>query len=136
MSAKTIKKHREPTVTDAITKKVEIKLPDGETYPIVLTHNALIQVEDLTGLNVLTGEVNLGTPSFKLLRAILYVVLKRAGSKYSLTEVGDLIHPGNIPVIAHAFRKAWEASMPEPEPKPESKEDEEEEENPTEATAE
>jgi hypothetical protein len=103
-----------PKLADKLTKKVELKLA-GETWPIVLNHNILIEAEELTGLNVLAGEVNLLKPSAKLVRALLYLSLKRAGADYTLAEVGELIHPANIAPVQEALLMAWAASMPEEE---------------------
>ncbi len=88
---------------------------DGKDWPIVVTHNLLIDCEELTGLNVLAGEVNLLRPSAKLVRAILYLALKGAGAKYTIEQVGDLINPQNIVKIQEAILTAWAAAMPEPE---------------------
>lgn len=106
------------SVADKVIKKVEVKL-DGKAWPIVITHNVLIEVEDLTGLNVLAGEVNLLKPSAKLVRAVLYLALKRAGAKYTIEQVGDLIGPHNVVAIQEAILNAWAASMPDPEPESE-----------------
>ena len=56
-------------IADKLVQKVEILL-DGKTWPIVITHNILIECEDLTGLNVLSGDANLVRPSEKLMRAL------------------------------------------------------------------
>ena len=101
--------------TDKLIRKVEIRL-DGKDWPIVITHNTLIECEDLTGLNSLTGEVNLVRPSAKLVRALLYVALKHAGAKYTLEQVGLLITSENIVTVQEGLLNAWAASMPDPEP--------------------
>lgn len=101
-------------IAEKLIRKVEFTL-DGKAWPIVITHNVLIDVEDLTGLNVLAGEVNLLRPSAKLVRAILYVALKNAGANYSIDQVGELIGPHNIVAIQEAILTAWAASMPEAE---------------------
>ncbi len=102
-------------LADRLIKKVEIKL-DGKTWPLVITHNVLIEVEDLTGLNVLMGEVNIARPSAKLLRAVLFLALRRAGADYTLEQVGELINPGNLVMIQEGILTAWAASMPEEKP--------------------
>jgi hypothetical protein len=102
------------TTAEKLIKKVEIRL-DGKNWPIVITHNVLIECEDLTGLNVLAGEVNLVRPSAKLVRGLLYLALKRADAKYTLAEVGDLITPHNIVKVQEALLTAWAASMPDEE---------------------
>ena len=101
-------------IADKLIQKVEVRL-DGQTWPIVITHNVLIDCEDLTGMNVLSGEVNLLRPSAKLVRALLYLSLKRAGAKYTLAQVGDLITPHNIVTVQEAILTAWAASMPDEE---------------------
>jgi hypothetical protein len=82
---------------------------------VVITHNLLIDVEALTGLNVLSGEVNLIKPSATLLRAIVFLSLQRAGYKGTIESVGDLIGPHNLVPLQEAILTAWAASMPEPE---------------------
>jgi hypothetical protein len=101
-------------MADKLVEKVQIRL-DGKDWPIIVSHNVLIDCEELTGLNVLTGEANLVRPSAKLVRALLYLCLKRAGAEYSLEEVGDLITPHNLVMVQEGLLKAWAASMPEEE---------------------
>lgn len=111
------------SITDKLIKRVEIKL-DGKTWPVVINHNLLIDVEDLIGVNVLTGTgLNITQPSAKILRAVLYLALKAAGANYTIEKIGDLIGPHNIMSIQKSILTAWAASMPLPEP----------DENPTEA---
>lgn len=101
-------------IAEQLTEKVLLRL-DGHDWPLVITHNVLIDCEELTGMNVLSGEVNLLRPSAKLVRALLYLSLKRAGAEYTLSQVGDLINPANIVMVQEAILKAWAASMPPPE---------------------
>jgi hypothetical protein len=107
--------------TDKLIQKVVVRL-DGKDWRLVITHNTLIECEDLTGLNLLTGEVNIIRPSAKLVRALLYLSLKHAGAEYSLEKVGELITPQNIVAVQEGLLSAWAASMPDPK---------EEDENPT-----
>src|SRR5258708_2698331 len=101
-------------IADKLIEKVEEKL-DGKKWPLLVDHNVLIECEELTGLNVLTGEANLLRPSGKLVRALLYLCLKRAGAEYSLEQVGLLITPQNLVLVQEGLLKAWAASMPEAE---------------------
>lgn len=101
-------------IADKLIKRVQVLL-DGKEWPIVITHNVLIECEELTGMNVLTGDVNLLRPSAKLLRALLFLALQRAGAKYTIEEVGDLITPHNVVKLQEAILTAWAASMPGPE---------------------
>jgi len=99
-------------IVDRLIQKVQIRL-DGKEWPLVVTHNILIDCEELTGMNVLTGDANLMRPSAKLVRALLYLCLRRVGATYTLDEVGDLITPQNIVLVQEGLLKAWAASMPE-----------------------
>ena len=98
-------------IVEKLIRKVALYL-DGKTWPLAVTHNVLIECEELTGLNLIAGEVNLLRPSAKLVRALLYVVLRRAGAKYTLEQVGDLINPQNIVLVQESLLTAWAASMP------------------------
>ena len=98
-------------LSEQLTQKVVLRL-DGKDWPLVITHNVLIDCEELTGLNVLSGEVNLLRPSAKLVRALLYLSLKNAGAKYTLSQIGDFITPDNIVLIQEGILQAWAASMP------------------------
>jgi len=101
-------------IVEKLVTKVELKL-DGKTWPIVVTHNVLIEVEALTGLNVLRGEANILNPNATLIRALLFAVLQRAKAPFTIEEVGDLITPQNLALVQEALVKGWAASMPEVE---------------------
>lgn len=102
-------------IAEMLSPKVELTV-GGQKYRLLLDHAALIEAEDLLGINILCGDG--GTvfrPSAKVLRALLYVVLKRAGATFDLQEAGNLITPGNILKIQEAIQAAWFASMQEPD---------------------
>jgi hypothetical protein len=102
-------------IAEKLIKKVQIRL-DGKDWPIVVSHNVLIECEELAGLNMLTGEANfIMRPSAKVVRALLFVCLQRAGADYTIEEVGDLITPQNLVMIQDGLLNAWAASMPEVE---------------------
>lgn len=111
-------------IADKLIQKVEIKL-NGKKWPLLVDHNVLIECEELTGLNMLTGEAGMLHPSAKAVRALLYLCLKRAEAEYTLEQVGKLITPHNIVKVTEGLLTAWAASMPE--------QDEEESEGPTRA---
>jgi hypothetical protein len=94
-------------------RNVELKL-DGRNFPIVITTNVIIEAEQVSGENLLTGTGSMFKPSATVVRAILWAALRRAGAKYSLDDVGDLINPANIVQINEAILTAWAASMPAP----------------------
>lgn len=101
-------------VSEQLAERVLLRL-DGKDWPLVITHNVLIDCEDLTGLNVLSGDVNLLRPSAKLVRTLLYLALRNAGANYTENEVGDLITPENLVMVQEAILQAWAASMPSKE---------------------
>ena len=101
-------------IAEKLIRKVELNL-DGKVWPLAVTHNVLIECEELTGLNLIAGDVNLLRPSAKLVRALLYVVLRRAGAQFTLEQVGDLINPKNIVLVQESLLTAWAASMPVPD---------------------
>jgi hypothetical protein len=104
------------SMADKLVKKVNLEL-DGDTWPLMVTHNVIIDAEDALGQNgnILSGECNIIRPSAKVVRALLWAALKRAGAKYSLEDVGELITPHNIVTVQEAILTAWAASMPEVE---------------------
>ncbi|MCU1326646.1 MAG: hypothetical protein JWN34_2016 [Bryobacterales bacterium] len=91
-------------------KPVTIKI-DGTEWPIELDTNDLIEVEEMTGHNVLMGAVNLMLPSFGLLRALLYVALKKGGAKFKLEEVADFIEMDNAVELRDSLIAAWRGDM-------------------------
>lgn len=95
--------------------QIQIKL-DGKSWPAVINTNLLIECEELTGMNLLMGEVNVFKPSATLLRALIYLALKHAGAPYALEQIGEMITPQNIPALRESLLVAWMASAEEPEP--------------------
>jgi hypothetical protein len=49
-----------------------------------------------------------------MMRALLFLALQRAGAKYTLEEVGDLITPKNLVTIQRGILAAWAAALPAP----------------------
>jgi hypothetical protein len=80
-------------------------------------NNVLIDVEDLTGLNLLYGAAEaFQKPSLKLVRALIYAAMKRARAPHSIEEIGSLINPQNMEMLIESIVKAMHASLPPPEP--------------------
>lgn len=117
---------KKKNIAEKLIEKVEIKL-GNKTYPVVMTHNVLIDIEEQSGLNLLSGEASIIKPSFKAMRAMLYAVMTRAGEEIHIEDVGKLIGPHNLMSLQEAFLNAWAASMP--------KEEREKAANPTKAVA-
>jgi hypothetical protein len=89
---------------------------DGKEWPITLDTNDLVEVEEVTGLNILMGIGNMSLPSFAVLRALLYVALKKTGATdpdgkpYTLKACGEAIDIGNSVDLRDAFLAAWGGS--------------------------
>jgi len=97
-----------------LSRRVELSA-GGKLWPVLFTHDALLDLWELTGLDAMAGQISLVRPSGKLLRAALFVVLKHAGATFSLQQAGELLRLGGMARIRVALLDAWEASMPEPE---------------------
>lgn len=97
-----------------LTRRIEIPA-GGKLWRIVFSHDVLLDIEDLTGLDVWAGGVNLDRPSAKLLRAVLYAALHHAGSDLSLKDAGEMLRLGKMSELRVKLMEAWGESMPEPE---------------------
>lgn len=101
-------------LAERLTPRVELAI-GGARWPVLFTHEVLLDIEGLTGHSVLHGQVNLWNPSASVLRAVLYLVLRRAGAGYSLQDAGRLLAPGQGAGVRRQLQAGWIASMPEPE---------------------
>jgi hypothetical protein len=81
---------------------------DGKSFEITVGTNDLIQVEELTGRNMLMGMANLVMPDVTILRALLFVTLRKAGAPYTLQEAGGLITIDNIITLRDKFIDSWQ----------------------------
>ena len=99
-----------------LSRRVEISC-GGKAWPILFTHEVLLSILELTGLDAFAGQVSMAAPSGKLLRAALYAVLRASGADLSIEEAGKLLRLGNMPKIRTALIDAWDASMADPEPR-------------------
>jgi hypothetical protein len=97
-----------PSLADRLVPRVEFAV-GGRRWPILFTHRVLLDCEVLTGIDMLA--TNLGNPSARLLRALLYLALERAGSSCTLDQVGALIASRGLRTIRQTVLEAWVASM-------------------------
>lgn len=104
-----------------LTPRVEVAL-GGERWAVVFTHQVLLEIEQLTGCSAMAGEINLWTPSARLLRAAVYTTARRAGVGLSMEQAGRMVATAAGLGAAAQLRAAWIASMPEPETEGPSKE--------------
>lgn len=101
------------SIAHRLTRPVELSAGGG-AWRILFTHRVLLDIEELTGLNAM--QVNLGQLSARLLRAVLFAVLREAGAPFSLAEAGVLLLPTDVARIRGSLIEAWQASMPEADP--------------------
>ena len=95
-----------------LTKRVEIPA-GGARWRIAFTHRVLLEIEELTGMAAM--QIHLAHLSARLLRAVLFAVLREAGAKTSLSEAGEILRPGAMPKTRALLIEAWVAYMPETE---------------------
>jgi hypothetical protein len=85
----------------------------------VFTHGALLQIEELSGIDVLvTGLRFSASLSARMLRTILYVALTDAGAPITQKQAAELLSIGNLNRIRAILASAWNDSMPLPDPGP------------------
>jgi hypothetical protein len=96
-----------------LTRPVEL-FACGRNWRLLVTHRVLLKIAELTGQDAMA--MNLARPSARVLRAVLFAVLREAGATISLEEAGAMMRPGAVPGIRAVLIEAWQASMPDPEP--------------------
>lgn len=79
---------------------------------LLLDLNAMVNVEEATGKNLLQGD-SLNNLSAKDLRALLWACLLHEDKELTLEQVGGMVHSGNMESIASKLTSAWEVAMPE-----------------------
>jgi hypothetical protein len=99
-------------ISARLTRPVRLTLA-GTEWLIVITHDVLLGLEEMTGTDVLAGAVDPWRLSAISLRALLYLVLRGSGSILPLKQAGSLINPRDIQRIQAALREAWLAAMPD-----------------------
>lgn len=83
----------------------------GEKRPIRFTVNAIMEFEDLTGLDIMTIEGQSKMESVRNVRALAFVGLKSGFKKefpnkdvpFSIDDVGDWLDTENIELVKNAF---------------------------------
>ena len=90
-------------------KPMEIELY-GEKYPLILTFEALAELESLTGRtfsNIFMELVDEDKLSIKTLQTALYVMLKSGGVDLQLSDLADVpFAPDMIQIISEAIASA------------------------------
>ena len=102
-----------------LTPRVSLSL-GGKDWPVLFSHQALLDVETSTGLDILAGEFKVTMLSAKAMRATVHALLAVAAlpspPPYTVKEVGKLIGLKTLGKVRNALVEAWRAAMPEMEP--------------------
>lgn len=87
---------------------------DGKDYPLAFGFVEVAEVENLTGVNMLTAAM--GEPGFQTTAALLHCAAKKATPEFTLKMAQGVVCVQNIFTITQAIRVAWGLSKPKPEP--------------------
>lgn len=86
---------------------------NGDEYQLCYDHNAIVQAEKATGINLLFAAAT--SPTATTIRGLLWSALLRDNPELTIDEVGSWITPRNIVTINAALKAAWYGSIPEPD---------------------
>src|SRR3954466_15447769 len=99
----------------AITGGAPVSL-GGRCWWLRITHQALLDCEESTGIDMLSAGAELRRPTLRLLRALLWAALRSAGAPWSELDVGRQLATIGAMHRAHlAVLEAWASSMPDAE---------------------
>jgi hypothetical protein len=101
-------------LADRLSRPVQLRLK-GRDWPILFTHDVLLEIESASGCDVMAGEFNVYRPKAAWVAVALWAVLKRAGTDYDQAGAAALIRPANKDRIHLALVEGWRASMAEPD---------------------
>jgi hypothetical protein len=87
----------------------------GRQWPLVITHGVLLECGRELGVDAIGGGLDVVNPTARLMRALLWAALARAGADLSLHQAGDLIGIGSLAAMRRVLLMAWIRSMPDPE---------------------
>jgi len=102
-------------IAERLTRAVKLQL-GGAEWPITITHDVLLGLEEETGADVLGGEIDVWRPSASSLLAIVWLALRRTRRQLSRAQAAAWIVPVSVPAIQAAIVEAWAAAMPDPDP--------------------
>jgi len=87
----------------------------GERFTLAFSWNAMVEVEELLGVESLTEEIGKMTedhpPGFKTLRALFWGSLRKHHSKVSITSAGDLLDGVPLPKFAQLIKSVYAQSL-------------------------
>lgn len=109
------------SLSDQLIERVTVNLA-GQEWRLVVTYGALLDCEEVTGIDMLTGVEAFVNPSCQSVRALLWAVLKRHDAGFTLREAGNLIGPQDVERVQAALTRAFVASSSPPD-KPRKKTD-------------
>jgi hypothetical protein len=83
----------------------------GRTLQLCYDHNAIAQVENVTGINLMAAAFQVQSAS--TLRAMLWASIIRQHPDLTIEEVGAWLNPRNFLLVREALLAAWFGSVPE-----------------------
>ncbi len=95
-------------------RPVEVTL--DRTRGMRMDLNALAKAEELTGRNFMQQGAWEGM-GFREVRALVYACLYHEDPSLTLEQVGEMLHPGNLPEVVQALQEVFRGAMPEGEGK-------------------
>lgn len=99
--------------------KVPVTL-DGEERVLIFSFNALCQAEEMTGMNLLVGDVTFS--SVRVLRALVWAGLLHEDPLLTIERAGDLIEGAGADYVLGKIMDAYGKAMPDLEDEDEGSE--------------
>lgn len=106
------------TVADPVIQFAKLSI-DGTEYQLAYDFNEIAVAEQLTGLNLLTGLINLWNdltdPKLMggaIIRGLLYAALRVAKPDTTIEDAGRLLRVDTVANVVDAIREAYALSVP------------------------
>jgi hypothetical protein len=87
---------------------------DNTEFKILVTFNGIAEIEEMTGKSVMDRKLwdeDISDP--EIVRKMLYVCLKPSSPDLKETEVGGMLHMGNLAYVMGKITDAWKISSGE-----------------------
>jgi len=102
-------------MANAMRGEVPLKVGD-QTYTLLLSINALCELESETGVPVPQLAESLNKPEnvrLTTVRAIVWAALQERHPKVTLKDAGAIIHEAGLPAVMDAIGQAFQSAFPE-----------------------
>ena len=98
-------------MAERLTPPIYLRISGGE-WRVVVTYGVLLDCEGVSGVPMLTAGPEIERPSGRLLRGLLWAVLRRAGGGHTVEQAGGLLTRRNAAEVHAALLRGWAVSMP------------------------